>query len=369
MRVKNIEPRLPELGRIRTGEKAVAKNGKTYPRALRNFRVTSPHKSVVQSVAAIHGGEVTDWDNLGEVEWQVIVQADELPARLAPDGFSQRWEVWSADGLVRFCDGARATDVTPGKDDKITLTESPCDCTVGQESDCKPRTRLSVFLVGVPHVGVFRLESNSIFAAQEMLGMYELARRLAGDMAEVSLRLEHRQIKRRGQARRRFVVPVLQLIAQQTPPQIVQQATGEIARLPSGDDDKGDYWDKQVDDPGGIGGNIPPTPGGNDPLADELFGDDPPQEAPPKSATRSRQAVDLRAPPAEEADAGPDFYDPQPAITVASMELKINSAASIDEVNELLKRLVDIRRQVGESEYSRLHRLTMDRARELANGN
>ena len=97
-------------------------------------------------------------------------------------------------------------------------------------------------------------------------------------------------------------------------------------------------WTREVADPGGIGSGIAPTDGGQDPVAGELFGDEPTK---PATATS----------------------DPTTRI-----EQDIAGAASIDRVNEILDELLKVRGQIGEAKYGRLYVVALERAKELNAG-
>ena len=115
--------------------------------------------------------------------------------------FSQFFELWSGGGCVRRCDGECQAP-----------SEEPCVCDP-EARECKPTTRLSVLLDDVPGTGQFRLESHGFYAASELSGSFELMGRIAEATGQAilpaTLRIDHREVKRPGEATRNFTVPVL----------------------------------------------------------------------------------------------------------------------------------------------------------------
>ena len=83
----------------------------------------------------------------------------------------------------------------------------------GRGEACSPTTRLNVMLPQLPDLGVWRVEAHGYYAAVELAAaghVLDLAA-TTGRMIAARLRVEARQIKRPGQPRRDFVVPVLEL--------------------------------------------------------------------------------------------------------------------------------------------------------------
>lgn len=212
-----------EIGRIRIGAMVTAANGKARPTKLDTFRLTTPARSVADAVGGLLGGEVRRWSPQGggAQQWEVVTQATELPVIVPPgdEVISQDYEMWSAGGCVRRCDGFRAT--LYAEDGK---TRSDCVCPpAGEErvaaaamkppTACKPTTRVNVMLPDLPGLGVWRIESRGYWAAVELGGDAELLRRAreAGVLLPALLRLEQRQVKRLGKPRYDFGVPILDL--------------------------------------------------------------------------------------------------------------------------------------------------------------
>jgi hypothetical protein len=215
MPLLDVQKRMRELGRIRLGEKRPAKSGKgSFPAKLTTFRLTSPSRTILEAMAAVHGGTVTKWDEpkVTGTQWQVTLGTDVLDVMVPPGQVgSQWWERWSADGCTRRCDGetdtvtGRACDCPPDIADRLELAKNG--------KACRPQTRLSLFLDDCPEVGVWVLGSTGMNAAIEMAAIAnvcELATR-QGRVVPAKLRMEQRSAKKPGQARSDFVVPVLDL--------------------------------------------------------------------------------------------------------------------------------------------------------------
>src|ERR1700730_1926927 len=66
-----VRPRLPEVGRLRLGEK---KGEKGYPAKFDTFRFTSRDRALMDIVAKRFGGEVTPWASDEGPQWQVYSQ-------------------------------------------------------------------------------------------------------------------------------------------------------------------------------------------------------------------------------------------------------------------------------------------------------
>jgi hypothetical protein len=214
----DLQRRLQEAGRIRIGKQVENKGGKgTHPTSLQTFRLTSPDKTRVEAAAQLYGGTPKEWDNLGRKEWEVETTTDRLPVVVPPSAmcFTQWYEQWSGGGCLKRCDGQ--TEQTK---------EQPCSCDP-ENPECTPHTRLSVMLSEVPGLGLWRLDTQGWNAARELGAAVETITLAAGAgmMLPAVLRLEQRSSKQAGEGTKRFVVPVLDIIA--TPSQLV---TGELGQ-------------------------------------------------------------------------------------------------------------------------------------------
>jgi hypothetical protein len=204
MPIIELQRRMRELGRIRTGQQ-VKSNGRNRPAKLETFRLTSPSRPLIDAAAEAYGGTVKAWNG----EWELITETDALDVVIPPgQSISQWYEMWSGGGCQRRCDGR-----------VNVLTDGPCLCPADPAERrelaktgeaCKPTTRLNVMLPAIPDLGVWRLESHGYYAATELAGTVDVIE-AAGRMLPARLRLEQREVKRPGQPTNHFAVPVLEL--------------------------------------------------------------------------------------------------------------------------------------------------------------
>lgn len=201
MAIVDLQRRLQEIGRIRIGQQ-VKSNGKSRPAKLDRFRLTSANQNVINAAARLYGGTPQQWDAPSGAQWEVFTEADQLPVIVPPGdmSFSQFYELWSAGGCQRRCDGQW---------ESISDSTCPCD---PERRECNIHTRLSVLIRDLPGLGVWRIESSGYYAAVELQGAVDIIRMAAGrgQMIPATLRLAQRMVKRNNQTRR-FAVPVLDL--------------------------------------------------------------------------------------------------------------------------------------------------------------
>ncbi len=234
MALLDLQRRMRELGRIRTGVQVESKSGRgKRPEKLETFRLTSPSRELLDAAAEVYGGTVHPWASPAGPEWELVTKVDRLDIILPPgQAMSQWWELWSGGGCQRRCDGV--TNV---------LADEPCSCppdqgerrTLAAEGRaCKPTTRLNVILPAIPDIGIWRLESHGYYAAVELAGTADFLERAtaSGRLLPARLRLDQREVKRPGQPPNRFTVPVIELPQTRIADFI---AEGEaIAALPAG---------------------------------------------------------------------------------------------------------------------------------------
>ncbi len=197
-----VRPRLPEVGRIRLGEK---KGEKGYPAKLEAFRFTSRDRALMEIVAERFGGKVREWLSDEGPQWQVYSDAKSLEVIVpkAELAFSQWFENWDGAVCRRRCDGHREI-----------IGERACVCDPDNRA-CLPTTRLNVMLPDIPGMGVWRVESHGFNAAAEILGTIELAAASGATLLPATLMLAQRSKRRidpKNSAKvvtNRFVVPVL----------------------------------------------------------------------------------------------------------------------------------------------------------------
>lgn len=228
----DLQRRLAEIGRIRIGQQVpTGSKGKTRPEKLATFRLTSPDRNRLDHAARVYGGQVEPWQAPAGQQWEVITTAEALDVIVPPSdmAFSQHYELWSAGGCQRRCDGRHES-----------ISDGLCVCDPAAR-ECDIHTRLSVLLRDLPGLGVWRIDTSGYYAAVELQGAVEVIQIAAGrgQMLPARLRLEQRQVKRPGQTVRRFAVPVLdievspgQLMAASTPLSQLAAADGPAALTP-----------------------------------------------------------------------------------------------------------------------------------------
>lgn len=207
--IANLNRRLPEAGRLRTGVKA----GKAM-KAIPTWRLTSRDEDAIRQVADIYGGTPQPWaDAPTPGQWEVITDAPELNIVLPPDplGGTPIYEQWSGGGCQRRCDGLICQTLAAGPDGQ-EMTDVPCMCAASEKMVCAPHTRLSVILPEIKFGGTWRYESATSWnVAQELPGMVELIQSLqARGLTRALLAIEHRKSVSGGQTRR-FTIPVLRV--------------------------------------------------------------------------------------------------------------------------------------------------------------
>lgn len=299
-----IQRRMMELGRVRLGEKGP----KGEPKRLSTFRFTSASESLLRSVAEVHGGKVEAWtDAPDEGYFQVTTDATRLdiilpPVYSAEDGsptvpYSQWFELWSAGGCQRRCDGE--TEALSGK-------ACMCDPEKRQAGDdpktCKVVTRVSFMLPDVPGLGVWRIDSHGWNAAVELPGTLEVLAEAAREMRFIPavLAVQNRTKKVNGQTRR-FVVPVIEL------PDVT------VRQLVSGDVP--------------LALNVPAVGTRERPALPEA-------PAPPAEPRFGREDIEFGAPPPLPASEQVPVFDPEQAIReirAVGMTLGTDALAALDD--------------------------------------
>lgn len=202
MSIITLQRKIAESGRIRIGQQVDTGRGRR-PEKLTTFRLTSPDRSRIEQAAALYGGTVQPWQAPAGNQWEVITETDALNVIVPPSdmAFSQHYELWSAAGCTRRCDGVHES-----------ISQGPCICDPDNR-ECNIHTRLSVFLADMRGLGFWRVDTSGYYAAIELQGAVEVLKLAAarGQMLPARLCLEQRMVKRVGQGTRRFAVPVLDI--------------------------------------------------------------------------------------------------------------------------------------------------------------
>ena len=182
-----------------------------HPKALSSWRLTSPSKNVLEAAARIYGGEVQPWVNdKVKGQWELYTKRNEIPFVVSPIPLSSTYEVWTAGGCQRRCDGEH---------DSIRDVACTCDPEARQ---CVLTTRLSIFLVDLPELGVFRLETHGYNAAVELPDAADMLLRAAnnGEYIPAVLAIEQRSRIVDGKTKR-FAVPAIR----------IQVAVGDLLQI------------------------------------------------------------------------------------------------------------------------------------------
>lgn len=229
MTLIGIQRRIMEAGRIRIGQQVPISNGKTRPAKLDTFRLTSGDKVRIDQAAEMYGGTVAEWQAPAGKQWEVVTQATALDVIVPPSdmAFSQHYEIWSAGGCQRRCDGQWEQ-----------IGDQACVCDP-EARECDIHTRLSVLLRDLPGLGVWRIDSQGWYAAVELGGAVQVIAAAAGRgvLLPARLMLQQRSVIRRGPdgkpQTRRFAVPVLDV--EVTPRELLGGMTGvtsiEVSQL------------------------------------------------------------------------------------------------------------------------------------------
>ena len=234
-RIVTIQAGLREIGRVRMGVQETAANGKIRPARLDTFRLTSRDETAIRAVADLYGGQVSEWLDAPEAtgrQWQVTITSPVLDVLVPPNGYESSFELWSGGGCQRRCNG-QFEELTRGK---CLCPSDPAERTAlaADGKACKPTSRLRVLLPRLKSIGAWRLESHGYFAAVELGGMADLldAAAMSGWTMAARLRIEQRFVKRPGEPRHDFTVPVLE-IPDLTPHQVLGAGPEPLA-LPPG---------------------------------------------------------------------------------------------------------------------------------------
>lgn len=225
--VAELGGRLPRAGKLKLGQKS----GKAM-RALNDFRFTSPYRDCLDILARLYGGEVKPWhDDKASPpdQFELLSHADEINVYLVPDGLSTWYELWSAGGCVRRCDGVNVdVPVKVGEHD-YDIERHSCLCKLEGARQCDVKTRLNVILPEVPMRGAWLLETKSQYATEELPGMHDLIVAL-GQRGIVQARLGiEKRAKSTVAGTRRFVVPKLSIVQSALEIQSGMAGVGAIA--------------------------------------------------------------------------------------------------------------------------------------------
>lgn len=252
MPIIDLQRRLVRTGAIRLGNKVVKKNADgtpaldrsgrpiMFPNKLDTFRVTSPHRDVAVAVADKFGGELLPWRGPKGPEWEVITTRSELEVLVPNQIIDTNYEFWGNKIKVRLCDGqleklrgepclckrwdnhdhkySRGRCLICKLDQKWSGEPHVHEFDMGEcvvcgcSRACKPTTRVSVMIQGIPGIGVFKVESHGINAAMELPTLADIVRTAPMPLPGLlGMRFEEQsRLKKDGEIEvRKFYVPEL----------------------------------------------------------------------------------------------------------------------------------------------------------------
>jgi hypothetical protein len=192
--IGQLDYRLPQAGRIRTGEKTKSRGGKQIPRALNFFRFTSGERELIDVVADRYGGTTKPFDAQGSGDkWMVDTEADVIDVILAvPKGFSLAYELWNPH-LVRRCNG-ETCDVLVETPDDAEIQQQDCLCARRGVLECSTKLRVAVLLPNMPTLGAWRWDTESDNAIKEVRGVFKALNDWVGPgLHPCKMRLEERR--------------------------------------------------------------------------------------------------------------------------------------------------------------------------------
>lgn len=214
--IKNLPSRLPEVGRLRLGEKVESANGKIRPDKAETLIFTSNDVAVLEAAAAQYGGTVEPWSD-GTQTHRVVSSVKTIPVLLPDEPIDTSYERWGSGGVARRCDGQRC--VYPVIDPEGGhMDEDDCLCIAeGKQpgEDCKPTVRIRLVIPTLPGVGIWMCTSHSINAAMELPPLMGLIGRAAqrGALIPAEFGIEVRTMKKPWEKFERvFPVPVLRVV-------------------------------------------------------------------------------------------------------------------------------------------------------------
>ena len=189
--------RLPRLGKIRLGEKALAKSGKEYPVAVDYF-VCPPE------VQAVYGAKPRVLDIVFPVEDK--------------DVFFPQW--YKRYGLTTglICKGDGETAVQSTESGEMQEVECcPDECEWYAKKHCRRLASLQFMLPNVPGVGVWVIDTTSFYSIININSSVEMIRAVADRIRMIPLQLvlQPQEVQPEGMAKKKTVY-IMNLIAPYT---------------------------------------------------------------------------------------------------------------------------------------------------------
>jgi Recombination directionality factor-like len=203
-RIITLQRQARELGRLRTGYSEPTGGRRNKPVRSETWIVTSPAERYIETAAAVWGRQVEKWQPQGNgaAQYRVVTDAVVIDAILpSGDPLTQAYEMWSAGGCQRRCDGERDWIDDAACQCRAEFGDEFWETAPKPELVCKPTTRLNVVLPQIGDVGVFRMETHSFYAANEIAATIDLIRSATHGETTVPIRLRIEQRTRVAQGK------------------------------------------------------------------------------------------------------------------------------------------------------------------------
>lgn len=231
--IKQIKPRLPEIGRIRPGisVERTSKSGKKYqsPANSETWVLTAQQRDNLDRLADVYGGVVEAWEeDRTRDAWRLVTEATALTVILPPGALSEPcYEKWERGQIRRRCDGETLVGF-PRDGSQPVEVDCICATVDDTEKHCTPKSHLNVLFPETP-VGVWRLTTTSRNAMAELAASVEIINMAAH--VGLPRAMLTRQFRTSGE--KQFWVPIVTTEA--TFEELESGARSAVAALSAGD--------------------------------------------------------------------------------------------------------------------------------------
>jgi hypothetical protein len=186
--------RLPRLGKIRLGEKALAQSGKGYPKSVDYF-VCPPE------VRAVYGEKPRVLDVAFPVEDK--------------DVFFPQWykRYGQSTGLICKGDGEMAVQANSETGEMQEIECCPDECEWYTKKHCRRLASLQFMLPKVPGIGVYQIDTTSFYSIININSGVEMIRSVAGRIKMIPLQLVLQPQEVQPEGMKKKTVYIMNLIA------------------------------------------------------------------------------------------------------------------------------------------------------------
>jgi hypothetical protein len=201
--VDSLARRIPIVAKLKSG----AKTANGAPKSIDKWRATTSSRPWAENFANRYGGEVKAFTaGNSPHQWEVFSDAAEVSIALLDEGYSIAYELWSAGGCQRRCDGVTASVLSTTGPDNVEYVDSPCICDRKGVLECSLKSRLTFVMPDLPFAGGCVYETSSKNFAEESQGMLALIQQMqARGVTRGVLRLE----QRKSSGGRRYTIAVV----------------------------------------------------------------------------------------------------------------------------------------------------------------